>query len=106
MRGWVEHPFHIAKNLFRHKKLRHRGLAKNTAQLHTLFAVANLVLGFTLTPASGASPGSLVPARLANDECGEFNRTSSPRKATGMSYPSTAIWLGFGIAASLILFLF
>ena len=44
MRAWVEHPFHIVKNLFRHKKLRYRGLAKNTAQLHTLFALANLVI--------------------------------------------------------------
>ncbi len=40
VRAWVEHPFHIVKNLFRHKKLRYRGLAKNTAQLHTLFALA------------------------------------------------------------------
>ena len=44
VRAWVEHPFPIVKNLFRHKKLRYRGLAKNTAQLHTLFALANLVI--------------------------------------------------------------
>src|SRR5512133_159601 len=44
VRAWVEHPFHIVKNLFCHKKLRYRGLAKNTAQLHTLFALANLVI--------------------------------------------------------------
>ena len=44
MRAWVEHPFHVVKNLFRHKKLRYRDLAKNTAQLHTLFALANLVI--------------------------------------------------------------
>jgi IS5 family transposase len=44
VRAWVEHPFHIVKNLFRHKKLRYRGIAKNTAQLHTLFALANLVI--------------------------------------------------------------
>src|SRR5882762_7752811 len=44
VRAWVEHPFHIVKNLFRHEKLRYRGLAKNTAQLHTLFALANLVI--------------------------------------------------------------
>jgi IS5 family transposase len=42
--AWVEHPFHIVKNLFRHKKLRYRGLAKNTAQLHILFALANLAI--------------------------------------------------------------
>ena len=45
MRAYVEHPFHIVKNLFKHRKVRYRGLAKNTAQLHTLFALANLVLG-------------------------------------------------------------
>ena len=44
VRAWVEHPFHIVKNLFRHKKLRYRGLFKNTAQLHTLFTLANLVI--------------------------------------------------------------
>jgi IS5 family transposase len=36
--------FHVVKNLFRHKKLRYRGLFKNTAQRHTLFALANLVI--------------------------------------------------------------
>jgi IS5 family transposase len=44
MRAVAEHPFHIVKNRFRHKKLRYRGLHKNTAQLYTLFALANLVI--------------------------------------------------------------
>lgn len=44
MRALVEHPFHVLKNLFGHRKARYKGLAKNTAQLHTLFALANLVL--------------------------------------------------------------
>lgn len=44
IRAKVEHPFHVIKNLFGHKKVRHKGLAKNTAQLHSLFALANLVL--------------------------------------------------------------
>jgi IS5 family transposase len=43
-RALVEHPFHIVKNLFKHRKVRYRGLRKNTAQLHTLFALANLVI--------------------------------------------------------------
>ena len=38
------HPFHIVKNLFKHRKVRYRGMKKNTAQLHTLFALANLVV--------------------------------------------------------------
>ena len=44
VRARVEHPFHIIKNLFRHRKTRYRGLAKNTAQLHSLFALANLII--------------------------------------------------------------
>jgi IS5 family transposase len=44
VRAVVEHPFHIIKNRFRHKKLCYRGLNKNTAQLYTLFALANLVI--------------------------------------------------------------
>ena len=44
VRARVEHPFHIIKNLFKHRKTRYRGLAKNTAQLHTLFALANLFI--------------------------------------------------------------
>ncbi len=42
-RALVEHPFHIIKNLFKHRKVRYRGLKKNTAQLHILFALANMV---------------------------------------------------------------
>jgi IS5 family transposase len=44
LRAKVEHPFHIIKNLFKHRKTRYRGLAKNQAQLFTLFGLANLVL--------------------------------------------------------------
>ena len=44
IRAQVEHPFHIVKNLFKHRKVRYRGLAKNTAQLFTLFGLANLML--------------------------------------------------------------
>jgi len=44
IRARVEHPFHIIKNLFKHRKVRYKGLAKNTAQLHTLFALANLLI--------------------------------------------------------------
>jgi len=43
-RALVEHPFHIIKNLFKHRKVRYRGLEKNTAQLRVLFALANLYM--------------------------------------------------------------
>ena len=44
-RAFVEHPFHLLKNIFRHRKVRYRGLAKNGHQLYTLFGLANLVIG-------------------------------------------------------------
>ncbi|EKD96826.1 MAG: IS1021 transposase [uncultured bacterium] len=44
IRAKVEHPFHVVKNLFKHRKTRYKGLAKNTAQLLSLFGLANLVL--------------------------------------------------------------
>lgn len=44
IRAKVEHPFHVIKNLFGHRKVRYRGMEKNQAQLFSLFALANLVL--------------------------------------------------------------
>ena len=43
MRAHIEHPFHVVKNIFKHKKARYKGLAKNAAQLMALFGLANLV---------------------------------------------------------------
>ena len=45
VRAFVEHPFHLVKNIFRHRKVRYRGLAKNGHQLYTLFGLANVVIG-------------------------------------------------------------
>ncbi len=42
IRAKVEHPFRVIKRQFGHVKVRYRGLAKNTAQLHTLFALSNI----------------------------------------------------------------
>lgn len=42
VRAKVEHPFRVIKRQFGHVKVRYKGLAKNTAQLHTLFALSNL----------------------------------------------------------------
>ena len=42
IRAKVEHPFRVIKRQFGHTKARYRGLAKNTAQLKTLFALSNL----------------------------------------------------------------
>ena len=42
IRAKVEHPFRVIKRQFGFVKVRYRGLAKNTAQLTTLFALSNL----------------------------------------------------------------
>ena len=44
VRAKVEHPFHVVKNLFRHRKVRYKGMAKNQGQLFALFGLANLVI--------------------------------------------------------------
>ncbi|MCC5050885.1 IS5 family transposase [Xanthomonas campestris pv. campestris] len=42
VRAKVEHPFRVIKRQFGYTKVRYRGLAKNTAQVLTLFALSNL----------------------------------------------------------------
>jgi IS5 family transposase len=42
IRAKVEHPFRVVKQQFGFTKVRYRGLAKNTAQLVTLFTLSNL----------------------------------------------------------------
>ena len=44
IRSKVEHVFAVVKGMFRYRKTRLRGLPKVDAQLHMLFALANLVL--------------------------------------------------------------
>ena len=44
VRAKVEHAFHVLKNLFHYRKVRYKGLLKNTVQLHMLFGLVNLVL--------------------------------------------------------------
>ena len=44
VRAFVEHPFHLLKNIFKYRKTRYRGLDKNHHQLQVLFGLGNLVL--------------------------------------------------------------
>lgn len=44
VRAKVEHVFGVVKGLFRYRKTRYRGLRKQTAKLHMMFALANLYL--------------------------------------------------------------
>ena len=42
IRAKVEHPFRVLKRQFGYTKVRYRGLAKNTAQIVTLFTLSNM----------------------------------------------------------------
>ena len=54
LRAKVEHPFRVIKRQFGYTKVRYRGLAKNTAQVLTLFALSNLWMARRhLLPAMG-----------------------------------------------------
>ena len=44
VRAKVEHPFRVLKRQFGYVETRYRGLARNRAQLFTLFALGNLFL--------------------------------------------------------------
>ena len=41
-RARCEHPFRVIKQLWGFQKTRYRGIAKNLARAHTMFALANL----------------------------------------------------------------
>ncbi|WP_300272222.1 IS5 family transposase [Halomonas sp.] len=58
IRAKVEHPFHVIKNLFGYRKVRYKGLAKNQAQLFSLFGLSNLVLS---TRCEGQIDGAITP---------------------------------------------
>ena len=85
VRAWVEHPFHIVKNLFRHKKLRYRGLEKNTAQLHTLFALANLVIVKKTLLAQ--APCLITPGLCLDPRNDTGNRVTAPISPHADRYP-------------------
>lgn len=55
VRAKVEHPFRVIKRQFGYTKVRYRGLAKNTSQVLTLFALSNLWMARRhLLPATGS----------------------------------------------------
>ncbi|GGY10887.1 IS5 family transposase [Litchfieldella qijiaojingensis] len=58
VRSKVEYPFHVLKNLFGYRKVRYKGLAKNQAQLFTLFGLVKLVLAGRYPPCVEGSSAS------------------------------------------------
>jgi len=72
VRAKVEHPFHVVKNLFRHRKVRYRGLAKNQGQLFTLFGLANLK-GLMLKAGTVVDATLISAPSSTKNESGERN---------------------------------
>jgi IS5 family transposase len=82
VRAKVEHPFRLIKRQFRHVKVPYRGLAKNTAQLKTLFALSNLWIA-----RKNASTGWTSP----RGECGCGLKRPKLRPLRGELGPGTLI---------------
>jgi transposase, IS5 family len=59
VRGRVEHPYHVIKNLFSYRKVSCRGLAKNAARAKIHAALANLYIARRrLGPVGAGSPAA------------------------------------------------
>ena len=80
VRAVVEHPFLVVKRLWGHAKVRYRGLAKNLAQMYTLFGLAKLyrVRKHSLLRRRGAS------VKPRNEQNGRFKAPSEPLKCCGV----------------------
>jgi IS5 family transposase len=63
IRAKVEHPFRVFKIQFVYKKVHYRGLNKNTAQLVTLFALANFMNGVRQTDGSAGMSAFETPGK-------------------------------------------
>ena len=90
VRARVEHPFRVVKRQFGYVKVRYRGLAKNTAQLTTLFALSNLWMvrhtvrvgeGGACPEAFGRRPGGPTEASWSSAARARtpFGRVEPPR---------------------------
>lgn len=79
IRAKLGHPFTFARNVFALKKERYRKLAKNAAQLFTLFGLAKLLIAkrrlLRFTP----------KVRSEMVKAGEFRRTRNAGPLTGLT---------------------
>jgi IS5 family transposase len=73
IRAKVEHPFRVIKRQFGHRKVRYRGLAKNTSQLLVMFALSNLWMVRKSAPAAGAKARKQAQS---GQECGKLAANS------------------------------
>lgn len=76
IRAQGEHAFGMVKNTWKHRKLRYKGLFKNTCQLFTLFALANLNMARHLLCDQNHQP-ILEPRAFANRK-GGLKTAASP----------------------------
>ena len=79
VRAWVEHPFHIVKNLFRHKKLRYRGLEQEHRA--TAHAVRPGQPGDRQENPACPIPGLITPGSVLIPETTQENLATAPVSA-------------------------
>jgi hypothetical protein len=82
VRANVRHPFRVVKHRFGSTKVRWRGVAKNTAQLHTLFALQSMDCQTTFTV------HRIRPAKKAKTQ---RNRTTATQTITKINDSRTII---------------
>ena len=91
----IEHPFHIVKELFGHRKVCYKGLAKNAAHRHSPFALANLVIANS--PNSPDAPKVRPEPRPPQLRARRTARFEGPTAIRGpFSHPESAIPGGRG----------
>ncbi len=91
IRARVEHPFHVIKNLFGHRIVRYKGLVKNTAQLFSLFGLANLTLAKAIVGVAGEQ--SVLSAQGAPGKARNARRTGLDRPISSRIVKTAVIGL-------------
>lgn len=96
IRAKVEHPFRVLKRQFVYTKVRYRCLAKNTLQITTLFALANLWMARKkLGVTTARRPASVAPqyhrrCRGCLSQAREQSESIAERSHFAIAQPSSA----------------
>ena len=89
----VEHRFRVIKRRIGRALVRYRGLAKNAAQLLTLFALSNIWIGQKNAYAQGSGMGAVECAKRAaneseNTQMQHLKGSAGGSMSTAGTYPS------------------
>ena len=103
VRANVVHPLRVIKRQFDHLKVRSRGLATNTAQLKTSFALSNLWMAHRklwVSMEKFAPMRRLQPETMLLEPLGDENRTMPIRTTPKSGEIALSIDLGYSFQAA------